>query len=78
MGTVDVENAQATLKKTLESSDSLVTTVSDFEKATDLLKDYGSRRDDLQRKMTSLLTQYDPSSLDRDWIDCCDSGKELL
>src|ERR1700732_2156100 len=78
MGTVDVENAQATLKKNLESSDSLVMTESDFEKATDLLKDYGSRRDDLQKKMASLLTQYDPSSLDRDWVDCCNTGKESL
>lgn len=78
MGTVDIETAQATLKDTLKTSDSLMMTENEFDKVNSLLRDYGSRRDDLQKKMVSLLSQYDPSSLDRDWADCCNSGKELL
>ena len=78
MGTVDIENAQATLKNTLATSDSLMMTETEFEKVNSLLRDYGSRREDLQKKMVSLLSVYDPSSLDRDWVDYCNSGKDLL
>jgi len=76
MGTADIENAQATLKNNLEKSDSLVLTQAEVDKANQLLRDYGSQRDDLQNKMVSLLGQYDPSSLDRDWVDCCSRGKD--
>ncbi len=76
MGTADIENAQGTLKNNLEKSDSLVMTQAEFDKANRLLEDYGSLRDDLQEKMVSLLGQYDPSSLDRDWVDCCSRGKD--
>jgi hypothetical protein len=78
MGTADIENAQATLKNVLENSDSLAMTQSEVDKANQLLRDYGSQRDDLQKKMVSLLGQYDPSSLDRDWVDCCSRGKDSL
>lgn len=78
MGTIDIDNAQATLKKALESSDSLAMTQSEVDRANQLLKDYGAQRDDLQKKMVSLLSQYDPSSLDRDWVDCCGKGKDSL
>jgi hypothetical protein len=78
MGTVDIETAQATLKKNLESSDSLVLTQAELDKANQLLRDYGSQREDLQRRMVALLTQYDPSSLDRDWVDQCSRGKDLI
>jgi hypothetical protein len=76
MGTADIENAQSTLKNNLEKSDSLALTQAEVDKANQLLKDYGSQRDDLQKKMVSLLGQYDPSSLDRDWLDCCSRGKD--
>jgi hypothetical protein len=76
MGTADIETAQATLKSTLEKSDSLTMTQAEVDKVNQLLKDYGSQRDDLQKKMVSLLGQYDPSSLDRDWVDCCSRGKD--
>lgn len=76
MGTADIENAQETLKDTLEKSDSFAMTQSELDKANQLLRDYGAQRDDLQKKMVSLLGQYDPSSLDRDWVDCCSRGKD--
>ena len=76
MGTADIEKAQSTLEDNLEKMDSLVMTQAEFDKANQLLEDYGSQRDDLQEKMVALLGQYDPSSLDRDWVDCCSRGKD--
>jgi hypothetical protein len=76
MGTADIDNAQATLKKTLEESETLAMTQPEVDKANQLLKEYGSQRDELQKKMVTLLGQYDPSSLDRDWLDCCSRGKD--
>jgi hypothetical protein len=76
MGTADIENAQSTLKNTLEKSETLAMTQAEVDKVNQLLKDYGSLRDDLQEKMVSLLGQYDPSSLVRDWVDCCSRGKD--
>ena len=78
MGTTDIETAQATLDNVLKTSDSLAMTESEVTRSNQLLKDYGSTRDDLQKKMASLLTQYDPSSLDRDWVDCCGRGKDSV
>ena len=76
MGTADIENARATLSKTLETSETLVLSQPELDKINQLMKDYGSQRDDLQKKMVTLLDVYDPSSLDRDWVDCCSRGKD--
>lgn len=76
MGTADIETAQATLRNTLEKSETLAMTQAEVDKANQLLKDYGSQRDDLQKKMVALLGQYDPSNLDREWVDCCSRGKD--
>jgi hypothetical protein len=78
MGTTDIENVQKTLTQNLQSNDSLVMTVSDRNKFDELLMSYASQRDDLQKKMVSLLTQYDPSGLESDWVDCCNRGKDSL
>jgi len=78
MGTVDIETAQATIKKNLESSSSFVLTQAELDKAYQLLRDYGSQREDLQKRMVALLTQYDPSGIDRDWLDQCSRGRDLL
>ena len=76
MGTADIDNAQATLKRTLETSETLVLSQAEVDKINQLLTNYGSQRDDLQNKMVALLDVYDPSSLDRDWVDCCSRGKD--
>jgi len=78
MGTADIEKAQGTIQDKLDKDESFVMTQPEFDKANQLLKDYGSLRDDLQEKMVSLLGQYDPSSLDRDWVDCCSRGKDSV
>lgn len=76
MGTADIENAQATLRNTLEKSETLVLSQAEVDKINQLMTNYGSQRDDLQKKMVTLLGVYDPSSLDRDWVDCCSRGKD--
>jgi hypothetical protein len=78
MGTTDIETAQVTLDNLLKTSESLAMTESEVTRANQLLKEYGSTRDELQKKMVSLLAQYDPSSLDRDWVDCCSRGRDSM
>src|SRR5689334_13391285 len=77
MGVVDIENAQATIRKTLEN-EQLALTQSELDRAYQLLKDYGEKRDNLQRAMLLLLGQYEPGSLDSDWRDCCSNGRDAL
>jgi hypothetical protein len=78
MGNVDIENAQATFANLLKTSDSVALSQSEVDQVNQLLREYGSQREELQKKMVSLLAQYDPSSLDRDWVDYCGKGKDLL
>ncbi len=53
-------------------------TKAELDKANNLLKDYGEKRENLLKAMLLLLGQSDISSLDRDWRDCCLNGREAL
>jgi hypothetical protein len=53
-------------------------TRAELDKANELLKDYGEKRENLLKAMVLLLGQSDISSLDRDWRDCCINGREAL
>jgi hypothetical protein len=77
MGVVDIENAQATIIKTLDNGQ-LVLTQGELDAANRLLKEYGQKREDLHKAMVLLIDRYDPSGLDNDWKDCCSKGRDAL
>jgi hypothetical protein len=71
----DVERAYKLLDKT---AGELGLFEADRKKASDLLKDYGDKRENLLNAMVALLEKSDESSLEEDWKECSSNGKEAL
>jgi len=71
----DIERAYGIIDKT---AGELGLFEADRQKAHDLLKSYGEKRDSLLSAMVDLLEKSDESSLEEDWKECSSNSKEAL
>jgi hypothetical protein len=71
----DIDKAKETARNT---AGQVGMTTADFDRASELLQDYGEKRENLFKAMMLLLGQYEVSGLDSDWRDCCINGQEAL
>ena len=75
MTTEDINHADEAIRR---QAGTLGLQQTDLDTGERLLREYGTKRDELFNKMVEMLGRSDVSGIDSDWKDCSDNGREAL